>query len=179
MVSKVSSPIPIIRPNILNVRHPRPSCSFNPVSFLLWTHSHSCICSYERYNNILHIIIYILHIIICAPAIYSGCIRPWYGRMAIASIWPCDHTKSKCNYGYVSIIGKILGWVWTHGHSEYLAMRPYQEQMQLWLCVHNRKDTGLACALVSYPTLSAGRHFIRRLPGSGKDCTQNRCTVCV
>ena len=31
--------------------------------------------------------------------------------------------------------------------------------------------------LVSYPTLSAGRHFIRRLPGSGKDCTQNRCTV--
>ena len=33
------------------------------------------------------------------------------------------------------------------------------------------------CTVVSYPTLSAGRHFIRRLPGSGKDCTQNRCTV--
>ena len=30
--------------------------------------------------------------------------------------------------------------------------------------------------LVSNPTLSAGCHFIRLLPGSGKDCTQNRCT---
>ena len=31
-------------------------------------------------------------------------------------------------------------------------------------------------SLVLYPTLSAGRHFIRRLPGSGKDCNENRCT---
>ena len=30
--------------------------------------------------------------------------------------------------------------------------------------------------LVSYPTLSAGRHFIRHLPGSGKDWAQNCCT---
>ena len=40
-----------------------------------------------------------------------------------------------------------------------------------------RVPTVLRDVLVSYPTLSAGRHFIRRLPGSGKDCTQNRCTV--
>ena len=39
------------------------------------------------------------------------------------------------------------------------------------------KVDGCRHRLVSYPTLSAGRHFIRRLPGSGKDCTQNRCTV--
>ena len=26
--------------------------------------------------------------------------------------------------------------------------------------------------IVSYPALSIGRHFIRRLPGSGKDCIQ-------
>ena len=31
--------------------------------------------------------------------------------------------------------------------------------------------------LVSYRTLSAGRHFIHRFPGSGKDGTLNRCTV--
>jgi len=31
--------------------------------------------------------------------------------------------------------------------------------------------------LVSYRTLSAGRHFIHRLPGSGKDGTLNRCKV--
>ena len=30
--------------------------------------------------------------------------------------------------------------------------------------------------LVSYPTLSAGCHFIRHLPGSGKDWAQNCCT---
>ena len=31
--------------------------------------------------------------------------------------------------------------------------------------------------LVSYPTLSTGRHGIHHLPGSGKDCTQNHCMV--